>query len=67
MGFVSVDTRIADCDICGHELDDLFDVDELVVCGYCIPLIDMLMEFMRRGGTEEIWYMRQDGQMMMEL
>ena len=35
MNFVSVETRIIDCDFCGDETDDPFEVDEMLVCGYC--------------------------------
>ena len=45
MSFVSVETRIVDCDFCGDITDDPFEVDEMLVCGYCILLVELLEKF----------------------
>ena len=68
MNFVSVETRIIDCDFCGDETDDPFEVDEMLVCGYCILLVDLLEKFILFGGIKEFWLIRpEDGQIRMEL
>lgn len=54
------------CEFCGQFTDDPHSVDEMLVCDHCILLVDLLEEFIRRGGTKEIWYLRPDGQQMMD-
>ena len=66
--FVSLETRIVDCDFCGDETDDPFEVDEMLVCGHCILLVDLLEKFILFGGIKEFWLIRpEDGQIRMEL
>ena len=57
------------CDFCRDITDDEDShlVEDMLVCGHCILLVDMLKEFMKRGGTKEVWNIRQDGQMMMPI
>lgn len=68
MNFVSVETRIIDCDFCGDETGDPFEVDEMLICGHCILLVDLLEKFILFGGTDDFWRIRpEDGQIGMEL
>ena len=65
--FTSLETREVDCEFCGTETNDPFEVEDMLICGYCIPKVEMLTEFICRGGTEEVLFTRPDGQIMMEL
>ncbi len=68
MNFVTVETRIIDCDFCGDETDDPFEVEGMLVCGHCILLVDLLEKFILFGGNEVFWFIRpKDGQVRMEL
>ena len=56
-----------DCELCDDDTNDPFIVDGLIICGYCIPKVEMLVAFMEMGGTEEMFHKKADGQMMMEI
>ena len=65
--FVSLETRIVDCDFCGDITDDPFEVYDSLICGKCIILWEMMEKFILLGGTKEVLLMRSDGQTRMEL
>ena len=57
------------CEFCKNpeEIMDMHPIEDMLICGYCIQKVDMLTEFLCRGGTEEILFTRPDGQITMEL
>ena len=65
--FTSLETREADCEFCGTYTNDPFEVEDMLICGYCIQKVDMLTEFICRGGTKEVLFTNPDGQITMDL
>ena len=60
---------LMDCEFCTHpeESIDMHLVSDMVICGYCILKVEMLTEFICRGGTKAVLSTRPDGQIMMAL
>ena len=65
--FVSLDTRIVDCDFCGEITDDPFEVYDSLICGKCVILWEMMEKFVLLGGTREVLLIQRDGQIRMEM
>ena len=65
--FTSLETRVVDCEFCGTETNDPFEVEDMLICGHCVLFVDMFTEFICRGGTKAVLSTRPDGQIMMAL
>ena len=57
--------RMIECEFCGTETNDPFEVDNMLICGHCILAVEMMEIFMRLGGTADALNMRPDGQQVM--